>query len=181
MHHLILQFIVFLIAVIWLSTSPYSIPKRIGLTLPKRRVILGLFEWFVIFQIFKIFNFSWKNSPFDSFFIISGLLIVIIGTSLAIWARLTMKNNWGVPAEHDIKRQRELVVNGPFKLSRNPIYVGLLFMLTGIELTLRSYFILLIFPAFIFAEIVIKKEEKLLEKYFGKKYLEYKKRVPRFI
>jgi protein-S-isoprenylcysteine O-methyltransferase Ste14 len=181
MYYLVLQFIVILIAVIWLTTSPYPLPKRIGITMTARGLILGIFEWLVVFQVFRIINFSWKDSLFDVIFICSGLITTVIGAILAIWARLTMKNNWGVPAVHDIKRQNKLVTNGPFRFSRNPIYVGLLLMFIGIEIALRSYFLILIIPAFLFAEMIIKKEEVLLEKHFGKKYLEYKKRVPKFI
>lgn len=92
-----------------------------------------------------------------------------------------MKNNWGIPAQHDIRKQNKLVTVGPFVFSRNPIYVGLFCVFLGSEVALRSVFVILLIPFGIAIYKVILIEEKLLEKYFGKQYLVYKKTVPRFL
>ena len=92
-----------------------------------------------------------------------------------------MKASWGVPAEHDIARQNKIIKKGPFSFSRNPIYVGLILVILGYTLALRSYSVLLVLlVAFYFCKAILK-EEKILNKHFGKEYLEYKSKVRRFI
>ena len=54
-----------------------------------------------------------------------GAMLAFLGMALAVWAKLTMKKNWGVPGQDDPQMQPELVTSGPFRISRNPIYVGL--------------------------------------------------------
>lgn len=50
-----------------------------------------------------------------------GLILFVAGIVLCIWAKLTMKTSWGIPAQHDIKRQHTLIINGPYRFTRNPI------------------------------------------------------------
>lgn len=110
-----------------------------------------------------------------------GLMISIIGVAFASWAKITMKNNWGRPAQHDKKIQSHLVTSGPFSFSRNPIYVGLFLLFLGQQIALQSYGILMSFIFAIAIRQAVEWEEKLLEKYFGKTYIAYKNRIPRFL
>ncbi len=55
--------------------------------------------------------------------------IVLAGTALAIWARLTLGRNWS--AEVTFKEGHELIESGPYALVRHPIYSGLLLMALG--------------------------------------------------
>lgn len=92
-----------------------------------------------------------------------------------------MGRNWGPPEEHDTKRQNQLITFGPFAFSRNPIYLGLFLFVLGYSLTLKSMLFPLAFLALIYFNHAALKEEEILEKLFGKKYLHYKKRVRRFL
>ena len=56
-------------------------------------------------------------------------LIVLAGTAVAIWARVTLGGNWS--AEVTFKEDHELVESGPYALVRHPIYSGLLLMALG--------------------------------------------------
>ncbi len=110
-----------------------------------------------------------------------GLLLFASGVILCMWARFTMRDSWGVPAQHDISRQKNLVTAGPFRFSRNPIYVGLVLLTFGLALALRSSLFFLTYLVYFFFDIAIKKEEELLKKHFGKAYLDYAARVPRYL
>ncbi len=144
-----------------------------------------LFRWalelLVVLQILQVVKFSFPHTSFDIVFIVCGLTLSTIGAVFAILAKLTMHNNWGLPGQHDIKKQKRLVTKGPFCISRNPIYLGLVTMFFAIELTLRSYLIVLTLPLIIFVRHSAITEEKLLEKYFGQEYCLYKNKVPRFL
>ena len=92
-----------------------------------------------------------------------------------------MKTSWGIPAQHDIKRQHTLIKGGPYRFTRNPIYVGLFMVEFGLALALGSWLFFLAYPLYLYFGIAIKKEEQLLTKHFGKEYTEYTKRVPRYL
>ncbi len=76
-----------------------------------------------------------------------------------------------------------MITSGLFKISRNPIYLGMLLILLG-EAILLGSIITFIFPLLFIISTnvaVIPIEEKMLEKRFGKKYLDYKNKVGRWI
>jgi protein-S-isoprenylcysteine O-methyltransferase Ste14 len=77
----------------------------------------------------------------------------------------------------------ELLTSGPFRISRHPMYLGMVAVLLG-EAILLGSLITLIFPVLfiIISELLfIPFEEENLEKFFGKKYGEYKKKIRRWI
>lgn len=77
----------------------------------------------------------------------------------------------------------QLVVTGLNRISRNPMYLGLLLILTGAMVWLGSganVFILVSFVAYITA-FQIKPEEDRLERIFGPQYQAYKRRVRRWL
>ena len=76
-----------------------------------------------------------------------------------------------------------LLTNGVFSISRNPMYLGFALILVGVAIFLGSLSPLIVLPFFV---VLIEKdfiisEEKLLEKTFGKVYLDYKQKVKRWI
>ncbi len=77
----------------------------------------------------------------------------------------------------------DLVISGLYKVTRNPMYVGLQTILTGYAIWLGSlspFFVLPLFY-FIITEMQIKPEEAILEKKFGQDYLNYKNSVRRWL
>lgn len=61
-----------------------------------------------------------------------GAVLFAIGLALAIWARVHIGRNWGMPMSQ--KAEPELVTSGPYRLIRHPIYSGLLLALLGTAL-----------------------------------------------
>ena len=53
-----------------------------------------------------------------------GVVVFVSGLALAVWARLHLGRNWGMPMSQ--KNEPELVTSGPYRLVRHPIYSGLL-------------------------------------------------------
>ena len=76
-----------------------------------------------------------------------------------------------------------LITTGVFRLTRHPMYLGFVLILLGVAVLMGSvtpYAVVLVFA--IFMEIVfIKYEEKKLEKTFSEVWLEYKKKVRRWV
>lgn len=76
-----------------------------------------------------------------------------------------------------------LVTNGMYKISRNPMYLGMLMMLIGFAIFLGQLSPFLIIPLFyvVITEMQIKPEEEMLEQKFGTEYIEYKTKVRRWL
>jgi protein-S-isoprenylcysteine O-methyltransferase Ste14 len=79
--------------------------------------------------------------------------------------------------------QRKLVTTGPYRFSRNPLYLGAnVFVFFGAGLLVGSPGALLITAAHLpLVDLFIRREERQLAKTFGAEYLEYKKSVRRWI
>ena len=76
-----------------------------------------------------------------------------------------------------------LVLSGPFRFTRNPLYLGLTVFYAGLMLVFELTWGLLLLPIVIWliTTWVIVPEEKYLEQKFGMEYLNYKSRVRRWI
>jgi protein-S-isoprenylcysteine O-methyltransferase Ste14 len=76
-----------------------------------------------------------------------------------------------------------LVQDGPFARTRNPGYLGLALVYTGIALLAGGRWSLLFLPGVLFAvdRGVIQREEDYLERHFGADYDEYRRRVRRWV
>ncbi len=110
-----------------------------------------------------------------------GLILILTGVILNVWATRTMKYG-NTTIEYD-EAPKKLIEDGPFKISRNPIYLSGVILSLGIAILLGSA-ITFIFPimlAAILNYLYIPAEEMRLEKYFGQEYLNYKKQVRRWL
>ena len=117
--------------------------------------------------------------PFPYYFL--GSVFIISGIMLNYWADAQFKKNQTTIQPPEMPTV--LVVSGAFRISRNPMYLGMASILLGVAtflVTLIAFTFPLIFILFI--EIsMIPMEEKNLEQKFGKKYVEYKKKIKRWI
>jgi protein-S-isoprenylcysteine O-methyltransferase Ste14 len=76
-----------------------------------------------------------------------------------------------------------IVTTGPYRLTRNPAYLGMALVYVGIALLSQALWVLLPLP-FVLAVVdrrVIAREERYLERKFGQEYLDYKGRVRRWV
>ena len=110
-----------------------------------------------------------------------GYALVLIGLGLTISAasglmraRTTLDPHGSVSS---------LVTSGPYRFSRNPIYLGFVCLLIGFLFIFRTYWGLILSPLLIVFMnlLVIQHEEAYLEKKFGDVYTSYKSRVRRWL
>lgn len=110
-----------------------------------------------------------------------GILFIILGIYLNLKVYFVYKKVKNPMKPDEIPNV--LITSSVFKITRNPIYLGMFLILLGeaiflgslISFTLPIVFIILV------DRITIPAEEKILEKRFGKKYLNYKNIVRRWI
>jgi protein-S-isoprenylcysteine O-methyltransferase Ste14 len=110
-----------------------------------------------------------------------GFLFFLFGGVLNIWAdQLFKKNKTTVKPDES---PSVFIQTGPFRISRNPMYLGMTILLIGIVFILGSIISIAGFVLFIIVmEIVfIPEEEKVLREQFGVDYETYKMRVRRWI
>lgn len=76
-----------------------------------------------------------------------------------------------------------LVTSGIYRISRNAIYLGFVFMTIGIPLYFGNYWGIIVAPVLmiLFNHLVIKQEEAYLEQKFQEVYTHYKSRVRRWL
>ena len=171
-----------LLKVVWLLTDNRSRKEQYKYYLSSDGLKIGIFTILVlVLNIWSGLYFPLPNNGFNDIGLGFGWALYIAGLGLAIWAKLTMKKSWGVPAQHKKEVQSRLITGGPFKYTRNPIYLGFIMFLLGYGFLLQSYFTFLVLIVIWYFYKSAEKEEKLLEKHFGKEYLKYKQNVPRFI
>lgn len=110
-----------------------------------------------------------------------GLGIAAIGLAIG-WKAIVQFTDAGTTVPLD-EPTDSLVTDGLYKWSRNPIYLGLTILYTGLAIALTSGWSLLILPliVYILQKAVIEREESFLEKEFGESYLAYKEKVPRWL
>jgi protein-S-isoprenylcysteine O-methyltransferase Ste14 len=104
--------------------------------------------------------------------VIMGVALVILGLLWAVWARMYLGKNWGMPMS--VKQDPELVTTGPYRYSRHPIYSGILLAMLGTSFAVGLYFLSIFIIFGIYFTFSGLKEEEYLLNQFGKRYERYK-------
>lgn len=114
-----------------------------------------------------------------SFVKIIGFVLIHLALLWIIIAQVQMSYSWRVGI--DLNTKTELKTQGLFSISRNPVFLGMLFTLAGLFLILPNAITLLVLvsSAWIF-QIQVRLEEEYLSKKHGRTYIEYGKKVRRW-
>jgi protein-S-isoprenylcysteine O-methyltransferase Ste14 len=180
---IILIVLLITLKIFWIITDPRPLNRSIKLSLQTNHFISHVLQLFFIIALIlegmSNLTFLRELPLVDT---ILGLLLFLFGIFLLIWAKITMKDSWG-PAEeeHDINRQAVLITTGPYAFSRNPIYMGIFLIYLGLVIAIHSRMIIFCFLQFLYFYKFSLREEKILEKYFGQQYHDYKSKVPRYL
>jgi protein-S-isoprenylcysteine O-methyltransferase Ste14 len=111
---------------------------------------------------------------------IVGVACLIIFTAFTLWARWTLGIMWSFAPE--IKIGHQLRTDGPYRITRHPIYTGFLGMALGTVLISEGGVWILVFAIMVVVfAIKIASEERLLKETFGEQYTQYQHDVPQLI
>ena len=104
-----------------------------------------------------------------------GTVLFACGIALAVWARLHLGRNWGMPTTQRV--EPELVISGPYRFVRHPIYSGLLTAMAGTALvdSLIGLIVVAVLVAYFYYCGIV--EERNLTDTFPTAYPEYKSRT----
>ncbi len=110
-----------------------------------------------------------------------GGILCLVGIGCTAWGRITL-----VKARTNVsplKPTTALVTGGPFRFTRNPLYVGVSTLLLGISLLIGTWWgVIVLLPALLVLHYgVVLREERYLEQKFGDSYISFKRSVRRYL
>ena len=121
--------------------------------------------------------FQWLETPYRH----SGIIVIVLSIGLMLWAALLFKRaGTGIVP---FTPATSLVAAGPYRFTRNPMYLGMAGALLGVALLLGTLAPLAAVPLFV-ALIewrFIRAEEAMLSVNFGEAYKQYSARVRRWL
>ena len=139
--------------------------------------IAGYATWTVLILSFLNIKILAKTFPWQLDFI--AYLLLIIGVLFSILSLFTLgkSTRFGIPTG-----KTTLKTGGLYKVTRNPMYLGFdLMTISSILFLLNPVILVLGVWSMVVYHLIIIGEERFLEKAFGEDYLEYKKKVRRYI
>ncbi len=144
------------------------------------RLPQGLFVILLVAAFALEFGLAWPLPDFPYRWT-SGLVVVLVGIGLAAWAAWTMRRHDTSPMPWE--PVAALVVRGPYRVSRNPIYLGDVLVMTGLGLMFGTTWALLAAVAAmpLATWTVIRHEEAYLAARFGESWAAYRARVRRWL
>ncbi len=128
-----------------------------------------------------LYPLPWITEPISDLLFAAGWLVILGVVAIEVSAiRALRRGNTTIRPD---KASDHLVMDGPFSFTRNPIYFGNTLLMIGIGMVSGSlwFIALALIAAFATQKLAIEREEKHLQSRFGKKYIDYTKRVRRWI
>jgi protein-S-isoprenylcysteine O-methyltransferase Ste14 len=175
---------IWIIYALWLILVAYLTVSAIGVKREPQRhllqsfgLMLAIIAAFLLpyLPIFSFVNFAPVNPVLSGV----GVILCVAGITFLVWARQHLGKNWSQTVSAKIGH--ELVMSGPYRYVRHPMYAGGLLAALGSAIVCGGAFIflLVILGAFFLWRVVA--EDKLMEEQFPNEYPEYKKRTKALI
>ena len=108
-----------------------------------------------------------------------GLVAFVVGLGFAIWARVHIGRNWGVPMSQ--KNEPELVASGPYRIVRHPIYSGILLAGVGTAVALSWAWLTAVALVGVYFGYSATVEERNLIQQFPDAYPLYRRSTKMFV
>jgi protein-S-isoprenylcysteine O-methyltransferase Ste14 len=163
---------------VWLAGAPFN-KRKARDSSTALRMVQGVMMFLGYFLISDWGYLGWLNRTLWTrtwTVAWTGLALTCVGILYAIWARVTLGSNWSMKPM--VKHGHELVIRGPYALTRHPIYTGLLLAGVGTAMAVDEFRgpvgIALLLVAM---TIKIRQEERLMTETFPEAYPAYRRRV----
>jgi isoprenylcysteine carboxyl methyltransferase (ICMT) family protein YpbQ len=102
-----------------------------------------------------------------------GLAIFVLGLALAVWARVYIGRNWGMPMSRKV--DPELVTTGPYHTIRHPIYSGIIVGMIGTAIAVSWYWFIAVAAIAAYFLYSAVNEERFMAEQFPAAYPDYKR------
>ncbi len=152
-------------------------PRKI---IPPAYLLTSLLLMFILDRYLPVQNIISSTFNYADFNYIA-TFVGLCGFALTVSGALYFKKSG--TAIRPFETSTALVKDGPYRFTRNPMYLGMVLILIGTAIYLGSLTPWFVIPVFflIIQEWFIKHEEPFLENIFGKEYQDYKCKVRRWI
>jgi protein-S-isoprenylcysteine O-methyltransferase Ste14 len=119
--------------------------------------------------------------PRNAWMQIIGFALIVFGAVLRLWTRSAIREQY--TGHIRVAAKHRLVEDGPYRYIRHPGYAGYFLLALGIGIGYSSLIGLIAVPILMLPGFAYRmnREEKILEKAYGKKYLTYVSRTKRII
>jgi protein-S-isoprenylcysteine O-methyltransferase Ste14 len=169
--------VVWVLAAIFTKRTVYreNTSRRLRYLIP---ILLGCYLVFRGYGLGPPFNAHLM--PHTETILCAAAILCLCGLGLCLWARAVLGRNWSGTVT--LKENHELIVRGPYRLVRHPIYTGLVVMLTATWME-HSHIAGMIGLLLAFVSFWIKSnnEEDVMLAQFPHDYPAYRERVKRII
>lgn len=144
-----------------------------------KAVVILPFNVTVVIPFLILYFSRYSFSLANKLQLVLGIILLFIGLFIAIWTMILF-HKVGKGTLAPWAATKHLVVEGPYKIVRNPMILGILAILTSESLILNTLYIFYWAVLFFLVNCLYFKvfEEKQLERNFGEEYIEYRKKVP---
>jgi protein-S-isoprenylcysteine O-methyltransferase Ste14 len=158
----------------WLASAVSANASRGG----RRRLPMTGLTALSVFVVLRVFRGGGAavHSPILG---AAGTVLFVCGLGLAIWARIHLGRNWGMPMSERL--EPELVTSGPYRFVRHPIYSGLLLALVGSALATNFLGLLIVAILGAYFYYAATVEEKNLIAAFPTAYPAYREHTKKLI
>ena len=142
--------------------------------------VAGLFIYVLLYSWVPASHFYFLpiELPFSAEIQWMGWMILCVALAWTVIAQSNMKNSWRIGIDHEQKT--ELITEGLFSYSRNPIFLGMLLVLAGLFLVTPNAVTLIFWiVGYILIQVQIRLEEEYLQRQHGEAYAIFCRKVPR--
>jgi len=163
---LLIAFYALLVVVYLVRLPPRDGDRRPGIALAS---FAGSFLVMIVPLVPAAPRRDWLLMPAD--------LLTLAGITCTIWSLLWLRRSFSI-----LPQARRLVTGGPYRLSRNPLYMGEIVSSWAVFLPTIAWPGVLVLAVNLALQLVrVRAEERVLARTFGPEYAAYRERVPRFV
>lgn len=175
-HHGAMRVVDFVIAACWAAFWVYWIVAALGAKAELRQSgrFAGARVAIIIVLVYLVRALGFRSHASGTGPVLTGvgLALFFLGLALAIWARLYIGRNWGMPMTR--KEEPELVTTGPYRKVRHPIYTGIILAVLGTALATTLFGLIAVAVLSAYFIFSATREEAYLTEQFPDTYPAYK-------
>ena len=160
-------------AAFWLYWLAAAISMKRGRVAWSREVRIRVVIIVLVFVLLRVGAFRGHGLNKEPWVAAVGLVLFAGGLAFAVWARLHIGRNWGIPMTR--KNEPELVSSGPYRLVRHSIYSGILVAGVGTAIALSWTWLVVVGLAGVYFFYSATVEERYLTAQFPEEYPKYKR------
>ncbi len=169
------------IPVVWVLFWVYWLVSAAGAkrsSQPRRTRPPGIALAIVAFALLRVFRGN-ELDVHSAILEAVGTILFVAGLALAVWARVYLGRNWGMPMTE--KDEPELVTSGPYQLVRHPIYSSILLAMLGTALAIAYYWLIAVAVIGAYFVHSARVEERIMSSSFPEAYPGYRLRTKMLI